>query len=80
MSHHGGEPVVTPTDSVAYRAAEQAIVDSFGKASLSRPKPKSTDLIPNTSSNKATIGILPPPLVGIGFLQRATYKEKASSS
>ena len=31
MSHHGGEPVVTPTDSVAYRAAEKAIADSFGK-------------------------------------------------
>jgi len=30
-AHHGGEPVVTPTDSVAYRAAEKAIVDSFGK-------------------------------------------------
>lgn len=31
MSHHGGEPVVTPTDSIAYRAAEKAIADSFGK-------------------------------------------------
>ncbi|WP_442590660.1 dipeptidase [Pedobacter sp. AW31-3R] len=31
MAHHGGEPVVTPTDSVAYRAAEKAIEDSFGK-------------------------------------------------
>jgi len=31
MSHHGGEPVVTPTDSTAYRAAEKAILDSFGK-------------------------------------------------
>jgi acetylornithine deacetylase/succinyl-diaminopimelate desuccinylase-like protein len=30
-THHGGEPVVTPTDSIAYKAAEQAIVDSFGK-------------------------------------------------
>lgn len=30
-AHHGGQPVVTPTDSVAYLAAEQAIVDSFGK-------------------------------------------------
>ena len=30
-AHHGGEPVVTPTDSVAYRAAEKAIVTSFGK-------------------------------------------------
>ncbi|WP_423147779.1 dipeptidase [Rubrolithibacter danxiaensis] len=29
--HHGGEPVVTPTDSVAYIAAEKAIEESFGK-------------------------------------------------
>lgn len=28
---HGGEPVVTPTDSIAYRAAEKAIEESFGK-------------------------------------------------
>jgi len=33
-AHHGGEPVVTPTDSVAYRAAEQAILDSFGKSPI----------------------------------------------
>jgi len=33
-SHHGGEPVVTPTDSIAYRAAEQAIVESFGKSPI----------------------------------------------
>lgn len=31
ISHHGGEPVVTPTDSIAYRAAEKAIEESFGK-------------------------------------------------
>ncbi|RZJ90815.1 MAG: dipeptidase [Chryseobacterium sp.] len=30
-AHHGGEPVVTPTDSNAYKAAERAIEDSFGK-------------------------------------------------
>jgi acetylornithine deacetylase/succinyl-diaminopimelate desuccinylase-like protein len=30
-THHGGEPVVTPTDSIAYRAAEKAIEESFGK-------------------------------------------------
>lgn len=30
-AHHGGEPVVTPTDSVAYRAAQKAIGESFGK-------------------------------------------------
>ena len=29
--HHGGEPVVTPTDSPAYRAAEKAITATFGK-------------------------------------------------
>jgi acetylornithine deacetylase/succinyl-diaminopimelate desuccinylase-like protein len=28
--HHGGEPVVTPTDSIAYRAASQAMEDTFG--------------------------------------------------
>ncbi len=29
--HHGGEPVVTPTDSIAYLAAQKAIEESFGK-------------------------------------------------
>ncbi len=29
--HHGGEPVVTPTDSIAYKAAQKAIIESFGK-------------------------------------------------
>ena len=29
--HHGGEPVVTPTDSIAYLAAQKAIAESFGK-------------------------------------------------
>jgi acetylornithine deacetylase/succinyl-diaminopimelate desuccinylase-like protein len=29
--HHGGEPVVTPTDSIAYKAAQKAIKESFGK-------------------------------------------------
>lgn len=32
--HHGGEPAVTPTDSVAYRAAEKAITEAFGKAPI----------------------------------------------
>jgi len=32
--HHGGEPVVTPTDIVAYRAAQKAITESFGKAPI----------------------------------------------
>jgi acetylornithine deacetylase/succinyl-diaminopimelate desuccinylase-like protein len=29
--HHGGEPVVTPTDSIAYKAAQKAIAEAFGK-------------------------------------------------
>lgn len=29
--HHGGEPVVTPTDSVAYQAAAKAIATAFDK-------------------------------------------------
>jgi len=30
-THHGGEPVVTPTDSIAYKAASEAIKTAFGK-------------------------------------------------
>lgn len=29
--HHGGEPAVTPTDSVAYAAASKAMEETFGK-------------------------------------------------
>lgn len=29
--HHGGEPAVTPIDSTAYKAAEKAMTDTFGK-------------------------------------------------
>jgi len=29
--HHGGEPVVTPTDSIAYKAASMAMETAFGK-------------------------------------------------
>lgn len=32
--HHGGQPVVTPTNSIAYKAAEMAIESSFGKAPI----------------------------------------------
>jgi acetylornithine deacetylase/succinyl-diaminopimelate desuccinylase-like protein len=33
-AHHGGEPVVTPTDSPAYKAAAKAIMETFGKAPI----------------------------------------------
>ena len=29
--HHGGQPYLTPPDSAAYRAAEAAMQESFGK-------------------------------------------------
>jgi acetylornithine deacetylase/succinyl-diaminopimelate desuccinylase-like protein len=29
--HHGGEPVVTPTNSAAYRAASKAMAETYGK-------------------------------------------------
>ncbi len=29
--HHGGQPAVTPTDSIAYKAAAKAMASSFGK-------------------------------------------------
>lgn len=33
-AHHGGYPVVTPTDSVEYKAAEKALETAFGKKVL----------------------------------------------
>ncbi len=32
--HHGGEPYLTPIDSVAYKAAEKAIATTFGKTPI----------------------------------------------
>ena len=32
--HHGGEPVVTPTDTPEYRAAHLAMQETFGKAPI----------------------------------------------
>lgn len=33
-AHHGGQPAVTPTDSKAYKAAEDAFVEVFGKSPI----------------------------------------------
>ncbi|POY38005.1 dipeptidase [Solitalea longa] len=33
-AHHGGEPVVTPTDSVPFKAASKAMEESFGKTPI----------------------------------------------
>lgn len=34
MPHHGGEAAVTPTDSIAYRAAAKAMEQTFGKTPI----------------------------------------------
>ena len=33
-AHHGGEPVITPTDTIAYRAASKAMEQTFGKTPI----------------------------------------------
>jgi len=32
--HHGGQPAVTPTDSIAFKAASSAVEDSWGKSPI----------------------------------------------
>ncbi|KAA9331606.1 dipeptidase [Hymenobacter busanensis] len=52
--HHGGEPVVTPTDSVAYKAASQAMETTFGK----KPIPtRGGGSIPIVAMFKTELGI-----------------------
>jgi len=52
--HHGGEPVVTPTNSVAYQAASKAYETTFGK----KPIPvRSGGSIPIVAMFKSELGI-----------------------
>ena len=52
--HHGGEPVVTPTNSVAYQAASRAFEHTFGK----KPIPvRSGGSIPIVAMFKEELGI-----------------------
>jgi acetylornithine deacetylase/succinyl-diaminopimelate desuccinylase-like protein len=63
MPHHGGEPVVTPTDSVAYQAASRAFETTFGK----KPIPvRSGGSIPIVAMFKAELG-LDSVLMGFGL-------------
>lgn len=52
--HHGGEPAVTPTDSIAYKAAQKAITESFGKAPIPT---RGGGSIPIVSLFEAELGI-----------------------
>lgn len=61
--HHGGEPVVTPTDSVAYRAAAKALETTFGK----KPVPtRGGGSIPIVAMFKTELG-LDSVLLGFGL-------------
>jgi acetylornithine deacetylase/succinyl-diaminopimelate desuccinylase-like protein len=61
--HHGGEPVVTPTDSAAYRAAARALTTTFGK----KPVPtRGGGSIPIVAMFKTELG-LDSVLLGFGL-------------
>ncbi|MGI4822177.1 MAG: dipeptidase [Janthinobacterium lividum] len=61
--HHGGEPVVTPTDSAAYRAASKALETTFGK----KPVPtRGGGSIPIVAMFKSELG-LDSVLLGFGL-------------
>lgn len=44
--HHGGEPVVVPTDSDEYRAAHKAVEEAFGKAPIPQRSGGSIPIVP----------------------------------
>ena len=61
--HHGGEPVVTPTDSIAYQAASKAMEQTFGK----KPVPvRSGGSIPIVALFESVLG-LKSVLMGFGL-------------
>ena len=71
---HGGAPYVSPTDMVAYKAAEQAIVDTFGK----KPLPfYSGGSIPIISGFERILGIKSL-LIGFGLSEDAIHSPNES--
>ncbi len=62
-THHGGHPAVVPIDSKAYRAAEAAIMESFGKKAIPTREGGS---IPITSLFQKELGV-DPILMGFGL-------------
>ncbi|MBA3706504.1 MAG: M20/M25/M40 family metallo-hydrolase, partial [Bacteroidetes bacterium] len=63
MPHHGGEPVVTPSNSIAYKAASMAMETTFGK----KPVPvRSGGSIPIVAMFKSELG-LDSVLMGFGL-------------
>ena len=71
---HGGAPYVSPTDMTAYKAAEQAIVDTFGK----KPLPfYSGGSIPIISGFERILGIKSI-LIGFGLSEDAIHSPNES--
>lgn len=52
--HHGGQPAVTPTDTVEYQAASKAMLQTFGKAPLPQ---RSGGSIPIVALFESILGI-----------------------
>src|SRR4030095_9232405 len=72
--HHGGEPVVTPTNSIAYKAASQAMEQTFGK----KPVPlRSGGSIPIVALFKTELG-LDSVLMGFGLDSDAIHSPNES--
>lgn len=72
--HHGGEPVVTPTDSVAYQAAARAYRETFGV----NPVPvRSGGSIPIVAMFKSELG-LSSVLMGFGLDSDAIHSPNES--
>lgn len=72
--HHGGEPVVTPTDSVAYQAAARAYAETFGV----NPVPvRSGGSIPIVAMFKSELG-LDSVLMGFGLDSDAIHSPNES--
>ena len=71
---HGGAPYVAPTDMLAYKAAEKAIVDTFGK----KPLPfYSGGSIPIISGFEQILGIKSL-LIGFGLAEDAIHSPNES--
>jgi acetylornithine deacetylase/succinyl-diaminopimelate desuccinylase-like protein len=72
--HHGGEPVVTPSTSMAYKAAAMAIESTFGK----KPVPvRSGGSIPIVAMFKSVLG-LDSVLLGFGLDSDAIHSPNES--
>jgi len=72
--HHGGEPAVTPTDSIAYKAAEKAFMQVWGK----RPIPtRDGGSIPIVAMFEKELGIQTL-LMGFGLDEDALHSPNES--